>query len=116
MQAPDLWSIVPMIGERLRQLDGIAGMQAAADVALFAVVEAHKAIQHSDRAVMRWVALTFTATLFAAGFLAADYNSGWRQKFAALNDALESEVWQHAYDLGLTTPDAEREWHLAQLR
>lgn len=116
MTAPTLWAVVPLIGERLRQLDGIAGMQAAADVAVFAVVEAHKAVQHSDRAVIRWIALTFTATLFAAGFLAADFNQGWRQKFAALNDGLESEVWQRAYDAGLCTPDSERDWHLAQLR
>jgi len=113
MDAPNLWSIVPLIGERLRQLDGIAGMQAAASVALFAVGEAHKA--GSDRAVMRWIALTFTATLFAAGFLAEDYNAGWKQKFAALNDTLECEVWQRAFNMRVTTPHAERDWHLARL-
>lgn len=77
------------------------GMLAWAETALYAALRAHELMAQHERAASRWIGLAFWARLYVANIAVP---SSWTKTYAQLNDDLEREVWQRAYELRLTSP------------
>jgi hypothetical protein len=93
-------------------VDNALGTLAWVETSIHSALRAHEVAEHHERAAGWWIAMAYLSRFDVARSLLPTRHVDIIHN---LNEKLEQEVWQRAYDLEITTPEAERDWQLSQI-